>query len=79
MVTDPETQARLDTLEAHVAKLEGTIDVLLRRSLTGRRNLRLKRSGLSYRESRIDNDLSIPTDTMPWPCLTCERGVAGLT
>ncbi len=30
MVTDPETQARLDTLEAHVTKLEAIIDVLLR-------------------------------------------------
>ena len=35
MVTDPETQARLDTLEAHVAKLEGIIDVLLEEIANG--------------------------------------------
>jgi hypothetical protein len=28
-MTDPETNARLETLEAHVAKLEAIVDVLL--------------------------------------------------
>ena len=34
-LTDPEIQARLDTLEAHVAKLEGVLDVLLQEIAAG--------------------------------------------
>ena len=34
-MTNPETQARLDTLESHVAKLEGIIDVLLQELANG--------------------------------------------
>ena len=34
-MTDPETSARLETLESHVARLEGIIDVLLQEIAAG--------------------------------------------
>jgi uncharacterized coiled-coil protein SlyX len=34
-MTNPETNARLETLEAHVAKLEAIVDVLLEQIAAG--------------------------------------------